>query len=268
MGSRRGPAQAWSVDEVVRQAWEIVKQHWVALIFGPLIGSILGAIPGQILQGIGRASNDRDTIFLMTVLSALIGMFVQTFFTAGMIKLALTAARSGSPQISEVFSGGSAYLRLLGTSLLTGVVVGFGFILLIVPGIILAIGLAMAPYYAVDAEMGPVDAMKASWEAMNGHKVNFFLFLLMGIVLAILGLIACCVGVFAAQAVILVGTAIIYTRVSGRTGGFGGGGGIWSGGPAGGGLGGGYSPGGYAPGGGYGPGMGPTPPPGGGWGAA
>lgn len=256
-GGAGGP-QPWGIEEVLRSSWEIVKQHWVALIFGPLIGGVIGNVPAQILNQIGAASKDQDTIIAMAGVGMVIGFFVQTFFTAGTIQLALTAARGGAPQVMQVFSGGSAYLRLLGTSLLVTLAIMGGFLLLIVPGIILALGFSMAPYYAVDAGMGPVEAMKASWEATTGHKANIFLFGLVGFVLMLAGLLACCVGMFPAQAVLFVGTAIIFTRISGRTGfgtpspfgsvpsPFGGGGG--------------FSPGGY--------GSGPTPPPGGGWGAA
>lgn len=248
-----GP-QPWGVEEVLRQSWEIVKQHWVALIFGPLIGSVIGSVPGQIFNSVGRASQDKDTIIAMAVVGGIVGFFVQTFFTAGAMQLALTGARGGAPQVTQVFSGGPAYLRLLGTSLLVTLAIMGGLLLLVVPGIILALGFSMAPYYAVDAGMGPVEAMRASWNAMDGHKASFFLFGLVGLVLAIVGLAACCVGLFVAQAVMLTATAIIFTRVSGRMAGgppspFG----SPFGGPS-------FPPGGY--------GSGPTPPPGGGWGAA
>ncbi len=255
-----GAPQPWSIEEVLRQSWEIVKQHWVPLIFGPLIGGVIGSVPGQILNTVGRASKDQDTIIAMAVVGGLIGFFVQTFFTAGTIQLSLTAARGGPPQVMQVFSGGSAYLRLLGTNLLVTLAILGGFLLLIVPGIILALGFSMAPYYAVDAGMGPVEAMKASWNAMNGHKANMFLYGLAGGALMMVGLLACCVGMFPAQAVVLTGTAIIFTRVSGRAGGLGASSPFGATPSP-------FASGGFSPG-GHGYGSGPTPPPGGGWGAA
>lgn len=251
-----GSPQPWGIEEVIRSAWDIVKVHWVALIFGPLIGGVIGSVPGQIIQTAGNASRDKDTIIATVVIGTIINFFIQTYFTAGAIKMALTAARNGPPQVMQVFSGGSAYGRLLGTSLLVTLVVLLGFVLLVVPGIILALGLSMAPYYAVDAGMGPVEAMRASWEAMKGQKVNMFLFGLAGMALMIAGLLACCVGMFPAQAVLMTATAIIFTRVSGRSG-FGGPPSPFGSVPS---PFSGFSPGGY--------GSGPTPPPGGGWGAA
>jgi uncharacterized membrane protein len=50
-----------------------------------------------------------------------------------------------------------------------------GFILLVVPGIIVAFGLSQTFFIlADDKEIGAVDALKASWEMMKGNKVKFF----------------------------------------------------------------------------------------------
>lgn len=249
---QEGAPQPWDIGEVLQSAWDVVKVHWAPLIFGPLLGGVLSNAPSQVLGGVARGAGDRDTILVMSVVGGLIAYVVQTFFTAGAMKMALTAARRGEPQFAQVFSGGSAFLRLLGTNFLVMLAVLLGMLCLIVPGIILGLGFSMAPYYAVDAGMGPIEAMGASWNATKGHKGSLFLFGIVGFLLAILGLIACCVGMFVVQAVLYVAWAIIFARISGRMG-AGGDASTFA-------WGAGFSPGGQ--------GGGPTPPPGGGWGAA
>lgn len=63
---------------------------------------------------------------------------------------------------------------LLITSLLVGIACGIGFILLIIPGIIVAMGLSMITPIIVVEKMGPIDAMKRSWELTKKKKLHLF----------------------------------------------------------------------------------------------
>ena len=92
---------------------------------------------------------------------------------------------------------------------------GFGFVLLIVPGVILSLGLLLAPYYVVDAQMGPIAAMKASWGATRGQKGDVFVLVLAGVGLALLGLVMCFFGILATFPIYSVAVAAAYTRMSG-----------------------------------------------------
>lgn len=59
--------------------------------------------------------------------------------------------------------------------LLTGIAIGFGYIFLIIPGIIAALFLMATPYIAVEKAVNPIDAMKASVELTEGSRLNLFL---------------------------------------------------------------------------------------------
>ncbi|MBK8256151.1 MAG: hypothetical protein IPK82_26215 [Polyangiaceae bacterium] len=217
-GMNAGPSSDFGIEEVLRQAWETVKVHWVALVFGPMIGGVIGGFPGQIVSGIGNASKDKDTMIGTTIAAVVIGMIIQTFFTAGAIQMQLTAARGGTPEVMQIFKGGPHYLRLLGTQLLVMLVCLGGCLLLVIPGIYLAFAFSMAPYYAVDAELGPIEAMRASWDATRDKRGQLFLYSLVGFGMVLLGLAACCVGVIPVQVTLSLGTGIIFTRLSGRMG--------------------------------------------------
>ncbi|MBA4500780.1 YciC family protein [Marinobacterium marinum] len=69
--------------------------------------------------------------------------------------------------------------RLLLTYMLSVLAISFGLVLLIVPGIYIAIRLAFAEFYCVMDGMGPIDALKASWDKTN----DFFWPLLQGMAL-------------------------------------------------------------------------------------
>ena len=64
-------------------------------------------------------------------------------------------------------------------SILEGLAVGLGFLLLIVPGVFLFLGLALTQASVVLGRRNPFDALRESWELTDGHRLNLFLMLLM-----------------------------------------------------------------------------------------
>jgi uncharacterized membrane protein len=137
-----------------------------------------------------------------------------------------------------------------------------GLVLFIVPGVILALGFANAPFFVIDQNLGPIASLKASWQISEGQKGKLLLLALAEIGVTVLGLLACCLGIFVAVPVMMLARAIIYTKMSGTAptpeappGAYGPGGGYGFYGPPGG-----HGPAGYGPPGG--PGYGPPGPPG------
>lgn len=219
-----GAPQPWQIGEVIGHAWNMFKVSWPTLVFTQFLSGLLGGIPNYVpgilvaTRAVEMHSTEYWTIYSVCLL---LGLVATSFFTGGMVKIWCAAARGQTPQFGDMFAGGSRFLPLLAVLLLTIFGVLLGYVLLIVPGIILGLGLAFAQFYVVDQNMGPIDALKASWEATKGHKGNIFLFGLVAVLIGVAGYAACCVGVFAAIPLIMVAWATIYTRISGTAVSFG-----------------------------------------------
>ncbi len=64
-------------------------------------------------------------------------------------------------------------------SLITTVLTAIGFVLLIIPGFIIALGFSQVlPYIVDNPDKGIGDVIKESWELMKGHKFEYFVFIL------------------------------------------------------------------------------------------
>ena len=214
-----GAPQPWDIGETMSLAFEGFKRSWGVLVGSYLLVFVVSTLPRlapTVLVMLGVLDRGSALTMLTSLFFALIGFAIQCFFQTGLIKIWLAVARGQAPNFSDLFSGGNLILVIFATLFLVGVVSGLGFILLIVPGVILALGLMFAQFFVVDAGMGPIAAMKASWQITNGHKGKLFLLVLVGIPLTIVGLIACCVGVFAAVSIVFVAQAIVFVRLSGR----------------------------------------------------
>ena len=249
----QGGPQPWEIEEVIRLAWDRYKSDWITIQFGSLLAmapaQILGLFSNSIVQRIGLQPLSWQ-FFAVSFGVGLLGNFVTAYFQAGLLRIMLRAARGQEASLGQLFSGGPAYFGMLAVLFLQFIGIFAGMLLFIVPGIILALGFLLSQYYVVDAGMGPIEAMSASWDAMRGHKGQVFLFGLVWFVITLVS-VCTCIGPFIASAVLHVALAILFTRISGRTASstdvaspYG------QGGPTGG-----YS-------------AGPMPPPGGGWGAA
>ena len=79
---------------------------------------------------------------------------------------------------------------VMGLLYLLAVVIGL--CLLIVPGIIVSMGFAMAPLIqGENPNISGVDALQMSWNMMNGHKWEFFVLNLRFIGWILLGILTC-----------------------------------------------------------------------------
>lgn len=125
--------------------------------------------------------------------------------------------KGGKPELSQLFSGGDALLWMFLANLIIGFGVALGLVLLIVPGVILALGWSLAGLYIADARMNPIDAMSASWNATSGSKLNLFvLFIVLGLI-CLAGALLCGLGLLVALPVSGLALAWVYVRLSGRT---------------------------------------------------
>lgn len=264
-----GPAGRWEIGEVLSQAFEIYKQQWVVLVFAPLVLYIIYfAVSFGLQFPVSLLANEEPTVGAIAMVPvALLQVVVSTWVNAGCLKIYIAAARGQSPEFGDAFKGFDRVIPLFFGFLVFGLAYLLGLVLLVVPGIILMIGCLFFQHYIVDQGSGPVEGMKQSWAATDGHKMQIFLFGLVAFCIVIVGYLACLIGAAVAIPVVMLATAIIYTRLSGTanaapTGGV----------PAFAGPGAppaaGYGPGyGGAPGGGYGPpGGGYNPAGGGGYG--
>jgi uncharacterized membrane protein len=216
-----GQPQPWEIGEVLSAAFEAFKNNWVVLVFAPIITGVLimpAFIPMIVLIATGAIDVNSPEYYGVYSLTMLITVVLEAFFYVGLFRLALGAARGERVEFGGLFSGASRFLPMLGAIFLVLIPVYFGFLLLIVPGVILALGLYMTTMFVVDQNMGPIDAMKASWAATDGHKMHLFLFGLVAMGIAIASEIACFLPIFVAIPVLLVAHAIVYLRMTGRGG--------------------------------------------------
>jgi hypothetical protein len=149
--------KTFSIKESFRSSWTLLmSDFWkfaglTALL--TLIGLIIGFI-GQ--QGV-----------VLGGLSALLRLYLMLL---GLL-IFIRATQEKKFVFLKIFKeiNLKTYFHLFFVSVLVGLSMLLGFVLLIIPGIILSLGLAFSSYFVVEGE-SPVASMKISWHATKGIK--------------------------------------------------------------------------------------------------
>jgi len=209
-------------------AWNVVTKKFGSVAIPIAIGAFIALLPFSAIYGgvmvvmQALASEIEPDMVPFVALAGqgfggLVLLFVVAYLAGGFVTLALKAARGQQTGFGDIFSGGRFFGKYLVAWIVGGIVVGIGFALCVVPGYILQYGLALTPFLIADQGLSGVDGLKRSWEMTKGHKVNIFLFNLIGIAVMIAGELACFIGVFLVSVpMFLIGNAYIYLRIKGE----------------------------------------------------
>lgn len=206
----------WGPGEAVSFAWDRIKADPGTILGALIVGGIISNATNSVSNGVQQMDPDSIAFQLMGAGLSLVNFVIAAFMMGGMTMFCLKVARGEPYEFGDIFKGGPYFLGILVANLLTGLGVVFGLLLLIVPGIFLALAWSMTVPVLVDRQLGPIEAMKESWQLTTGHKGNIFLFGLLMLGLAILGLLACCVGVLVVGPIGQIAWVYIYLRISGQ----------------------------------------------------
>lgn len=227
-GGAVGPV--WTPMEAYSFAWKVVTKRFATSALPLVVGwLVMGAIFGVVYAGAFLGPKilaeqgvvDTSALLVLTYVSigglSLAIIVVQSYMMGGLLTVTLKAARGQPATVGEVFSGGRFFVAFLVGSIVQQILVGIGYALCIVPGIILLLGLWAWGYFVVDKGMAAVDALKKSWEMMKGHKMAMFVWGLLSFVVYLAGEIACILPMLLISLpMVFISSAWIYLRLNGE----------------------------------------------------
>ena len=104
-------------------------------------------------------------------------IIINVMFEVGLINISIIFRNGGTPQIKDLYSSKPIVLvNYVVASFFYGLMVGVGFLLLIVPGVFLALKYQFYGYLITDRGMGPFEALKESGRLTDGVKKDLFVF--------------------------------------------------------------------------------------------
>lgn len=147
---------------------------------------------------------------IFSLLSWVVGVFVGL----AVIRVTLRFNRGETAELEDLWMGYPKFLEFLVGSILYGLLVFAGILLLIIPGIYWAVRYQFYGYCIVDRDVGPVEAMKMSGRITRGSWWNLFWLGILQALVVLLGALACLVGLFWAMPTAMVAHAYAYMKLA------------------------------------------------------
>jgi uncharacterized membrane protein len=223
--------------EWISEGWKMFTEQWKAWVINTLVYALICGTPIMLVIGgfyaylFTQLSNTSSrygqpqiapeailTFYGVFFLVGFLTLFVAAFFTGGMHKSALKQLRGGKVELRDLFSGGNTYFPILIATILTVVLSVIGSLLCIIPGLLVSGALFFTMPLIVDRRLGPVEAMKASFELT---KKNIWMFTLFAFVVGLIsqaGAYACYVGLLATIPLMFTISAVAYRDLFGVEG--------------------------------------------------
>lgn len=215
-----------NVGACLKRAFALAQRHAVVIIlvvlvyigisFGlSIITQIITAAMSVMLTPAETTSSSTGggvpiLVTLVTLVLGLLNNVVSVFLSLGVTQITLNLVSGKEANVGLLFSGLPKLLRAIGASILYTLMVMVGLILLVVPGIFLAIRFAYFMHAIVDRDKGVIDSLSYSWSLTTNNWGNIFLLGLLSFGLAIAGLLALCVGVLVAIPIIMLMSSVAY----------------------------------------------------------
>ncbi|HEY3352858.1 MAG TPA: zinc-ribbon domain-containing protein [Polyangia bacterium] len=171
-----------SVDEICQTGYTLEIGKWIGdgwQIVKPVLWPMVGY---QVL-----------TSFISNM-SGGASMLVYGPLMAGLFLVPLRTLKGRPQSFGAFFDGFKAFLPLFLLSIVSGLLIMSGFLLLILPGIYLGTAYMWAQLLVIDRGMDFWPAMSASMKVVNRNFWGSLGFMLITGLLSMLGLLACCVG--------------------------------------------------------------------------
>jgi hypothetical protein len=204
------PAQPIKLDVgfCIGQAWKYTIANFgqiflfglcyfaVSIVISGVLSGIALAVDGppQTIPIEGGQSLTLNTRGPMTTVTSLIEQIVSIFLTLGAVRYGHRLLNGEKPPISDLFSQGDKLLSGIGASILYFLMVIVGLLLLIIPGIIVALRFGLFQQAIVEKQLGAIDALKYSWNLTRENGLSLFCLYFLCFLIVIAGILAILVG--------------------------------------------------------------------------
>ncbi|HAO81705.1 MAG: hypothetical protein UV57_C0005G0010 [Parcubacteria group bacterium GW2011_GWD2_43_10] len=196
--------------EAISFGWQKFKSdlgYWLGLMAIALVVFVVPTYIAKNLTGVA------DGLSFMVTLAAWV---LQLAVGLGLIGISLKVNDGIQPPVSYLFGYFNFIWRYLLASLLYGLIIFVGLILLLIPGVVWGVKYSLFAFFIVDKGARPLEALQLSADATQGVKGQLTLFLLLLGLINMVGAIAFGVGLLVTMPITYLAWARVYRQLSSR----------------------------------------------------
>lgn len=206
--------------DIFSRTWTIFQDQWgMSLLVLFLVFLFNLVVSNGLSYGglfLGLAADSPDLANFLSFLGNFVGWLLTVWIGIGQALIFLNIARGNPVEIGQLFTGGPYFLRILGASIIASVALLVGFVLLIVPGVILA--LMFWPFYwlIIDRNVGVFDSFQLARRVTDGNKATVFLLAIVMFALTLVSAIPCGLGLLVTIPFVNVMWPVVYLAMTGQ----------------------------------------------------
>jgi len=196
------------ISESIKFGWQKTKEN-----FGLLLGVMITIFASSFTLTFISESLAENHFFL-SMLFQLASFLITSFLAIGQIIIVLKICNNEEVSFKDLFSGGNLVLSYILATILQGIMIFGGTLLLIIPGIIISIMTSLYNYALINEHLGPIEAIKRSMKLTKGVRLEIFLFIILTCLINLLGALCLIVGIFVTAPISLIAFVYVYKELA------------------------------------------------------
>jgi hypothetical protein len=207
------------VRDVIGEAWQRSNGKkgtlWIAIIMYLAILMVLSFVLNLFSGAPPAPAGAMPETSPASLFQQLVTGLVATPLWVGIVFIGVAVARNRPAAPKSIFSWYDLTLKLFFTYLLMGLLILLGTMLLVLPGIYLAVSYQLALPLVADKRLGPWQAMEASRKAVTRRWFTFFILWLIGAAAILLSMVLVGIPLIWVLPVFIIAIGIVYRNVFG-----------------------------------------------------
>ncbi|AYJ51914.1 hypothetical protein D8W71_16370 [Rhodococcus sp. P1Y] len=212
MGSTLPPTL--SVGDALSFGWNKFKNNagvWIGIV---VIAAVIQIVVNLIFSGSRDSGTDLSAVFgIWAIIGAVVSAIVGYLVNAALIRGALHEVDGNKPSIGSFFQFANVAAIVL-ASVIVGILVFVGLVLLVIPGIALAFLTWWTLQFVIDRNEDALTAIKSSFRAISSNAGQLFVLALALVGINILGAIPCGLGLLVTIPITVIASTYAYRIVT------------------------------------------------------
>jgi uncharacterized membrane protein len=200
--------KTFSIKEAIRYGWKTTISQPVIILY-----MLIAMFSTQVVESLFGLIFPDASESIYSVVQAVMTIF-SIVLSIGMIRLVLNIYEKKQIKFENLYEDWKLIGWYLLAALFNVVAVIAGLVLLIIPGIYIAVRLCMWPYFMLEGEKNSFNALKKSWNLTDGLVLKFLGFFIIQILVLLAGIIAVLVGLLVAIPVINLSLVFVYKKLT------------------------------------------------------
>lgn len=200
-------SKGFSVGELVKRGWRLMRQHMGFFIGFLVIYFILSMVPA-VVAGIYPQMH-AGILTLIHIVFFILSLVVWI----GFLKSALKVVDGQRPTYGDLFSSFPIIVQFFVAWVIYGLIVLVGLVLLVFPAAIWGSRYFLWPFVIVDKGVGPIKALELSGKMTMGVKWDVFMIIIATSIIALLGVLCLFVGWFVAAPAATIAQLAMYRKL-------------------------------------------------------